>query len=130
MSAFFVSRPTIHDTVFLWDARWPASWEAADLNALGRRLWRMNAEAMVARYPSIRAPPELAGYERAAQFYVYRAPTVSTAQLAKSATCLRYQCAEGDIPETSDLWRHLDALCKAVGEPEGFDEAIWDRPEV
>lgn len=127
MSAFFVSRATIHDTVYLRDASWPSGRSPADLDALGRRLWKMNADAMLARYPSISGTAELRGYLGAASAYAYRVQGVSTAQLAKSAQCLRYQCAEGDIPEASGLYRLLSRVCDAVGEPAGFEEAEWDR---
>jgi len=52
-------------------------------------------------------------------------------QFCKSLRCFLYQCSEGNIPETSELFKELNVLSGriAVGivcsSPE-YDSAIWD----
>lgn len=132
MSAFFVSRQTIHDTVAAWCICHPMPRSTATLDSIGRQLWALNAEALRQRYRLDTTGPEnaaeLAEYLRDAAAYAYHPPcNASPAQLAKSANCLSYQCCEGDLPETSELYRALDLLCKAMGKPAGYDAAQWDR---
>jgi hypothetical protein len=135
MSAYFVTRQTIHDTVTAWARNWPQPRSQATLDSIGRSLWKTNAEALRQRYSLDCTSPEnaaeLAEYLRDASFYVYRHPRdVTPAQLAKSARCLRYQCCEGDVPETSDTYQFLDRLCETLGEPAGYDQAQWDRADA
>lgn len=131
MSAFFVSRETIHDAVQLWVQYHPQPRSQDTLNAIGRSLWKMNAEALRQRYPSIVGTPEGRDYDGAAEAYVFFPPESDMGQLAKSTHCLRYQCSEGDIGEGNERWddtyHMLSAICDAVGEPAGYDDAQWDR---
>jgi hypothetical protein len=52
-------------------------------------------------------------------------------QVFKSLACFLYQCAEGDIPETSPLYKALTEAKHLVAEsivhalPE-YDQAKWD----
>ena len=135
MSAFFVSRATIHDTVTAWARNWPQPRSQDILDGIGRGLWQTNAEALRQRYELDRTGPgnaaELAEYLSAAAAYAYRHPRdVTPAQLAKSAHCLRYQCCEGNVPETSATYHFLNQLCEALGKPPGYDQAQWDRSEA
>jgi hypothetical protein len=132
MSAFFVSRQTVHDTVTAWCNAYPQPRSPDILNGIGRSLWRMNAEALRQRYNLDKRGEaearELAEYRAAAEAYAYFRPRNATqAQLAKSCACLRYQSCEGDVPETSDTYELLDTICNALGEPPGFSRATWDR---
>jgi hypothetical protein len=126
MSAFFVSREVIHDTVQAWIIAHPQPRSADVLNGIGRSLWRMNAEALRQRY-NLDGTEELAEYLGAAEAYVFFPPKVSAAQLAKSAHCLRYQSCEGNVPETSDTYQELNRIVDAMGKPAGYDDAQWDR---
>jgi len=134
MSAFFVSRQTIHDTVtaWCWAIQQPRSQQMLD--SIGRSLWGMNAAAMEARYGdktgsgNREVMAEFDDYRRDAAAYVYRKPQhLSHAQAAKSAACLHYQCSEGDIPETWHTHKLLTEIVNALGEPAGYDGATWDR---
>ena len=127
MSAFFVSRQTIHDAVTAWTVMIPQPRSLDSLNNIGRVLWHMNADALRQRY-NLEGTDELAEYKRHAAFYVYALPKdLTTAQMAKSVSCLVYQCSEGDVPETWHSYKVLDGIDRAMGEPEGYDEAQWDR---
>ena len=127
MSAFFVSRQTIHDAVTAYCHAAPQPRSLEQLTQLGRAFWSMNASAMVQRYPSIHGTDEHRDYLGASAAYVYRAPRhLDMAQMVKSLHCLTYQCSEGDVPEC-DLYKRLIAAEDALGEPHGYDEATWDR---
>jgi len=59
-----------------------------------------------------------------------RGLNVSTMQVYKSAQCLSYQCAEGDVPE-SNLYKCLDFIIKTLAESivrslPAYDKANWD----
>ena len=134
MSAFFVSRQTIHDAAQAWIEAHPQPRGLSPVNCIGRALWKMNAEALRQRY-NLDGTDELAGYVRCASAYVFVQPqNLSRAQMAKSVRCLRYQCSEGDIGEGNPDWdltyEYLSRIADDLGEPEGFDEATWDREEV
>jgi hypothetical protein len=128
MSAFFVSRQTIHDAVTAWCWAMPQPRSQDMLDGIGRTLWGMNAEAMRQRYPSIIGTDEDRDNAGDAAAYAYRRPDYLTmAQAAKSVACLHYQCSEGDVPETWHGYSLLTAISNAMGEPLGYDDAIWDR---
>jgi hypothetical protein len=116
MSAFLVSYGTIDDTV---DAFREIERGPCDADALGRALLALNAEAMRQRYPQILTErlecgrTEYAACLDAARAYTCRPGHKDPRQRAKSAACLAYQCAEGDVPETP-LGKRLDAVETAM----------------
>lgn len=128
MSAYFVSRQTVHDAVTAWTWVFQQPRSQAQLDQIGRQLWAMNAEAIRQRYPSVIGTDEERDMTGAAAAYAYRHPrNLTPAQMAKSAHCLRYQCSEGNVPETFPTYRYLDQACEAMGNPPGYDAAAWDR---
>ena len=105
---------------------------------IGRLLFTMNIEAVYQRYPDTQDAPEnmpgpigddgrSTALSMAANYrYTFRladAGAHSLVQGYKSLTCPRYQCSEGDVPE-SDLFK---ALNDAIGEVAGA--YIESRPE-
>ena len=55
----------------------------------------------------------------------------SRIQAAKSLDCLSYQCCEGEIPETSALYKTIDkvrnSICRSiVSNLKEYDTAKWD----
>ena len=128
MSAFFVSRQTIHDAVTAWVQAYPQPRSQSILDSIGRILWSMNAEGMRQRYPSIVGTDEDRDNSGDALAYMYVRPkNLSAAQMAKSVHCLRYQCCEGSIPEMSDTYDLLNSIAESLGNPRGYNEAQWDR---
>lgn len=100
-----------------------------DLTAIGRELFAMNWAAVHARYPSDtkESAPGPCDISDIYGNFKYESPCprvmpgllvsngnvpTRAAQL-KACECLRYQCTEGDVPETS-LFRALDALCEHI----------------
>jgi hypothetical protein len=134
MSAFFVQEGVVDDVLRLWMMSLPKVPSEEELMRKGSELLRMNAEAMAQRYPQIRDDGEHAEYLEVAAKYAPWPSSEREEQLIQSAQCLRYQCTEGDVPETWPLWKWLTALIEA--QPERFrggptyDRARWDRPRA
>lgn len=134
MSAFVVRTETINAIVaFLFDAgtyhqplRRLEVFPPADVKSpagLGRAFYDMNVKAVRQRYGE-RAD------EMSAIGYHYRAVAAPDPIVAlKMLDCLRYQCTEGDVPET-ELYRALTAAIAetgcaiARGLPE-YEKAPW-----
>jgi len=89
----------------------------SQLTDLGRALFKMNRDAIEARYGD-RDPADMPGpcdlsdihdnYEFADQ-----SNSTSEAQAAMSVRCLRYQCCEGDVDEC-ELYKALDDLAEEL----------------
>ena len=127
MSAFFVSRQTIHDTVTAIAHAAPVPRSTDALDVIGSALWAMNAEALRQRYPSIIGTDEDRNNTGDADAYCYFPPRhMNAAQMAKSVHCLAYQCSEGDV-SGRDLFKMLSDLGKVLADPVGYDDAVWDR---
>lgn len=122
MSAFFVTEKTIANAV--------ACMAESGIVADARELWRMNANALVQRYND-----NAEDFEADIKAYTSPAPSQDLYQLLKSANCLLYQCAEGNVPETR-LYAVLEttaiALMHRLGGKEKvnrdrrYNEAEWD----
>jgi len=93
--------------------------EAGDL--IGAKLYALNHEAVAQRYDEGESSTpyrwQPAGYQNRVRWY-------------KAIQCLRYQCAEGDAPETP-LYAELTALERIVAsyiidELPAYKEAPWD----
>jgi hypothetical protein len=129
MSAFNVSRETINCVVSAFDQarreHWGRQQPAEDLDALGLALALMNAEAVAQRYA-----------EPAEQVEPFRYCEVDypLAQRYKSVGCLRYQCSEGNVPE-SPLYGRLTELYDRLAHElahtiAAVDAARWDLEDV
>jgi hypothetical protein len=104
---------------------------------LARKLWAMNIEAVRQRYSHSaemmgeveRCTAEVAAYTP--PFNMNEPLTVAKGcDAARAIACLRYQCAEGDVPET-DLFKALtlieQKLCVViVGLLPEYERALWD----
>ena len=95
---------------------------AAGLKALGSDLWALNHQALNERYGDDSEPKKL--------FKVHTdTKLVSLPVLYKNICCLRYQCAEGDVPETA-LFKCLSPFAANVAETymrksKEYDDAQW-----
>ena len=104
---------------------------------IGRRLYTLNIEAVTQRYPDTQDnPADLPGaaYQIARTFTArplgrVARPSEMIASL-KALHCLRYQCAEGDVPKTAlyaeitaAIGRMADAI---VSEMPAYENAAWD----
>ncbi len=124
MSAFFVQDGTIDDVVAVFIEH---VGQIDHPDVLGAILLQMNAEALRQRYPQI-DDKERAEYALAAKTYTFNPPSTDPLQRMKSCHCLRYQCHEGDVPETSKLYEILDMATKKMDEIHGeSDVGEWDR---
>jgi Asp-tRNA(Asn)/Glu-tRNA(Gln) amidotransferase B subunit len=122
MSAFIVSNKTINRVLGLY--AWVDTTGQFDAQAKGAELMRMNAEAVNFRYSESYDPPA----------YSFRPDNLMSlnakVQAVKSARCLRYQCCEGDVPE-SQLYKELSDIVEeaqsmiVAGLPE-YESAEWD----
>lgn len=106
---------------------------------IGRRLFTLNIEAVMQRYPDTQDNPDNLPGEHGAMSIAttYRAPQHSPATLArrdlvdgvKALQCLSYQCSEGNVPST-ELYREIQAaigeVCEAIVSslPE-YETAAW-----
>jgi len=128
MSAYFASENTITDTVILMQR----GGYAADPSTLGSRLWIMNVRALLQRYGAD-GPYKAEDYDAMPKEAVeYSFPSDAEHQpfdqLVESARCLRYQCSEGDIPE-SELFVWLDwVVDEAVKKQDPKANVLWGRP--
>ncbi len=89
---------------------------------LGKMLFDLNCKAVDARYG--------AG-DNAGETYTYKPmPHNNIYQVLKYIDCLIYQCSEGDIPETSDLYDAINQLSgeiahKLVEAMPQYQQADW-----
>jgi hypothetical protein len=118
MSAFIVTPQTMNWCLHALDT---SNAPCDELDCLGRDLYALNQRAVEARYGEEDPFPE---------FRITPCKPSKIQQL-KSLHCLRYQCSEGDIPETSLLYARIE---KRIHELESeiihdlpeYDAAIWD----
>ena len=107
MSAYFVPDNTMQNVV-------AAMLPCDDPSQLGRNLFELNRLAMVARYPQIRGTDEESGYIAARDSFVFDGRKCATyeeiARGEDAVSELHYQCAEGDLPETNELFARLSAV--------------------
>ena len=124
MSAFMVSERTMHRVIYgmVENGVIPAEEGTPE----GRRFYRMNVDAMRARYPKENYPLDLA----LSYTYSRSLGHCSNIEALKAVNCLLYQCMEGDVPR-SDLYQYLEsvltklAFAIACALPE-YKEAAWD----
>lgn len=101
MSAFVVKMQTIHRAVgaMVDFSECPSS---EKLDRLGQDLWDLNVQSVNTRYPEGDREPE-----QEYKFIYLSAQCSNRVQALKSLQCLMYQCSEGNIPETSLLYRAI-----------------------
>jgi len=98
MSAFLVENETINKVV---SYMLPDNASHADGTTLGAKLLTMNHVALKERYGD--KMPESVKFRYKYKSYVGR---VRQCIVIKAMRCLRYQCSEGNVPE-SDLYKQL-----------------------
>ena len=127
MSAFIVSTETMQRVVHAWpdNGLLPHRTSCESLDALGARLFAMNARAVSARYGE---PEEVPAFR-------YRPlGAVHPMHQLKAVECLLYQCSEGNVPNEDDFLA-LEGLAaklreKIVNALPSYSEAPWNWPEV
>jgi hypothetical protein len=149
MSAFVVSRRTMDRCVhgILNSGEYKFAGESLRLDTpadrrrvgqvIGRALYDMNVRAVMQRYPDcVDDPTSMPGPDGAADLPAAYVPTPPTSKTwgvhntLKALVCLRYQCSEGDIPN-SDLWRELDSFIgrialNLVSRHPAWEASLWD----
>lgn len=135
MSAFVVSDDCMQRAVAgLVAARIVAHDEADET---GAALWRLNAEAIRQRYPR---DPEMLREAEQAEFTsrtwrwspIFPKDRAGRVAALKALHCLRYQCAEGDISDATELGykllgRAISNLANLiVRELPEYDAVPWD----
>ena len=100
MSAFTVSKLTIDRCVSAMCRDWQGG-KAETL--LGKRLMQLNRQAMDERYPDRHAEAKSTDAEVEEYRHTPQAPNPYLFLVALE--CLRYQCSEGDVPETPSMPR-------------------------
>lgn len=96
-----------------------------DQRALGEAMFRLNCQAVEARY----------GDGTASDFrdldYCYsRVVTAHPAAVLKSLNCWQYQCSEGNIPDESLLFATMERVAgmlanQIVSDSPAYDQAAW-----
>lgn len=125
MSAFYVDPGTIDAALTLFKReqhkRSPRKFTDNELSRLGEAMSLLNVGALVARYGD--------KTEDYGTFYVFQElPDETDAACLKSLRCWLYQCAEGDIPETSSLWKGMKVLAdnlEALETTPAYNNAPW-----
>ena len=118
----------------------PGDSRSADPTTVGRKLFAMNIEAVMQRYPDCRGNPRDLPGPRCAHALAneYQAPTFavgathalrSLVHFYKAIQCLLYQCSEGNVPE-SPLYQELQrAAAELAGgivrELPEYETAAW-----
>jgi hypothetical protein len=133
MSAFIVNDQTINQVVTGIDLRHSHDYLRRKVRAMfpgsdwqrdfGNALFTMNCEAVNQRY----------GTGEAAQFreldHTFSYAPAPAVQVYKSACCLRYQCTEGDVPESA-LYKLLEEITRALAHEivvnlPAYESAAW-----
>ena len=134
MSAFIVSTETmqrviaaITDNGSIYDGTFAGTYllrNSSDLDALGKALFAMNADAVNQRYSENYVEPP----------FSYRPlGIVSKEDRFMAVACLLYQCSEGDVPER-EMYRELGRVKNRLANAIAHDAATkvkspWDWPE-
>ncbi len=100
-----------------------------DLTTLGQQLFKLNQQAIHARYGGPGTPNHNDDYAAVPDFKM-KWQVITLVDGVKALQCLLYQCSEGDIPETSLLYANLDKAVLAIQSrivsalPE-YEKAAW-----
>lgn len=136
MSAFIIGKQTMDQvvTAILSVGYFGGQSIEGDVKAtsLGRRLFAMNIDAVLRRYPNdtLDSAPGPVDKLDVGESYVYEAEIGGPTAGLKAMHCLSYQCSEGDVPD-SDLFKELGASIGEVADmivtdTAEYDEAPWD----
>ena len=147
MSAYIVDNSTINRIVAgliqaeqsSWNSPYCKSYDcelAIDQNTAEQfaiSLRAMNENAVSQLY-TMDALDELPGPQESGKLAPFRYMTIippSPVQFVKSLDCFIYQCSEGDVPDTSPLYKALYAyrgtLCHhIVSSGDAYETANWD----
>jgi hypothetical protein len=131
MSAFIITTETMQRVVHAIDKNctvfgiYPTE-PTRNLDKIGEILFKMNEHAVNDRYPHF---PK----QEAPAFRYRPLGIVSKAEQYFAISCLKYQCTEGDIPET-ELFKELDKLHDKLAHIVAGEAAIaakvpWDWSE-
>ena len=136
MSAFLVEAQTINKIITQLDARirqsdWykekvedelDVDFEDTDWETkLGQRMLDLNQLSLEQRY----------GEAKKELIYIFQTAPCSPIQAYKTMRCWLYQCAEGNIPETSKLFNAFDKVLGPawaefiIARTPEYDEAAW-----
>lgn len=124
MSAFMVEDVTINRVVthIAQNEDLPRFGLGNEAN-LGAAMFNLNIKGVEARY----------GDGEAKEFrpldYKFEPAEASDAQVLKSLHCWLYQCSEGDIPETSRLYKLMRDYAEAMGETVNVKSAAYRDAE-
>ena len=116
MSAFIVSEKCMTDIIYnlYWDhefKKWYSTLknngynECEDFDRLYQELYIMNRNAVIQRYDE----KEDSDYIKLPDVVNWNDGQLDKYQALKSMHCLRYQCSEGNVPETK-LYKLLDEI--------------------
>jgi len=97
--------------------------ENKDEDALGKKLFEMNADAVAQRYREKK--PD---YSSADEYKFTDVSGVSIAQAWQSARCLRYQCSEGNVPKRK-LFKQLDEFIDELADKMATERAEAEKAE-
>jgi len=101
----------------------------ADAKTFGNSMLAMNVTAVGQRYPQD-TRNTMPG-SRACEYCPTRIHPPRPVQLLKSIGCFLYQCSEGDVPETNELYKALRSYEAAlalhiVQRSDEYDKADWE----
>lgn len=96
--------------------------DAGGTNEFGRKLLRMNVDALNARYQEKTSYADADAYE-------FHEKYADVHQFVKTIYCFIYQCAEGKIPKRK-LYKKIDSFGDAMAlshfmEQKEFSKAVW-----
>jgi|SRR4051794_66699 hypothetical protein len=130
MSAFIISTATMQRVVDAIDKTGRpfcgmSTSDSAALDKIGARLFKLNAAAVNARYPS---EPQ-----KAPRFRYRPLGQVQDYEHYRALSCLLYQCSEGNVPNTQ-LYRAVNDLARSIASDIAERVARncgapWDWPE-
>jgi hypothetical protein len=130
MSAFLVSEQTMHRCVAgviasQW-SRFNGLRLASDnlptvCTKIGQALYQMNVDALEQRYPG--------DSDNVVPVYRYKPVFINKCDAFKALECLRYQCSEGNVPET-ELYQEVCSIMislatSVMAELPAYKSAPW-----
>ena len=123
MSAFIVDDETMHRAVTGYHrAMSKGSPNSKALTELGRKWFAMNQRAVEQRYREQHETP-------AGEGYAFKYVDANSVDYYKALRCLRYQCSEGDVPESpefQELCGVIDGLgYSIISKLPEFERAKW-----
>jgi hypothetical protein len=138
MSSFIVSEKTMNNIIYnlFWDHNFKNSYGSLlerngykteeDFNRLYTEFYIMNRNAIIQRYNE----KEGSDYIKLPEKINWDNGTLNKFQCLKDMKCLRYQCSEGNVPDTR-LYKFLEELIEAymsyiIEELPQYNNASWD----